>query len=412
MENERPSIGGGVPSRVTTPVLLLRLDDNIFHHGTLAAVRSLGRAGIPVHAILEGPHAPVSRSRYLTGMHTWPESPGTFAAALTAIGERIGGRPLLIPMDDAGAIAVAERAAELTPAFLLPRQSPALPGSVADKSVLARLCTSLNLAHPETVLIRDAADRDHALARLGLPLMAKWARPWLLPPGGRIRSTSRVGDAQTAARLCEQAAETGSDLLFQRLIPPSPGSDWFFHGYFGDDSSCLFGGTGRKERAYPAGAGLTTLGRWVPNARVEEIACEMAATLGYRGILDLDFRQDRRTGAYHLLDFNPRLGAQFRLFSDEHGLDVVRAMHLDLTGGEVPERRPCYGRTYLVENYDAFRAIRAPRWKEPGWFRGLHEADEFAWFAKDDLSPFLGMAGQTMRRAFTRATGLFSRRPR
>jgi hypothetical protein len=30
------------------------------------------------------------------------------------------------------------------------------------------------------------------------------------------------------------------------------------------------------------------------------------------------------------LDFNPRVGAQFRLFEDDAGSDVVRALHLDL----------------------------------------------------------------------------------
>jgi len=42
----------------------------------------------------------------------------------------------------------------------------------------------------------------------------------------------------------------------------------------------------------------------------------LLAKLGYRGILDLDIRLDERTGDYHLLDFNPRLGAQFRVFRD------------------------------------------------------------------------------------------------
>jgi len=49
------------------------------------------------------------------------------------------------------------------------------------------------------------------------------------------------------------------------------------------------------------------------------------------------------TGAYHLLDFNPRPGAQFRLFTDRAGTDVVRAQHLDLTGRAVPAGVAAYG---------------------------------------------------------------------
>ena len=83
----------------------------------------------------------------------------------------------------------------------------------------------------------------------------------------------------------------------------------------------------------------------------------MAATLGYRGILDLDLRLDPRDAQYKLLDFNPRLGAQFRLFSTDIGVDVVRAAYLDLTGQPVAAGAATRGRRFLVENYDPLGAL-------------------------------------------------------
>ncbi|GAT65223.1 ATP-grasp domain-containing protein [Planomonospora sphaerica] len=390
------------------PALVLRLDDNVLHHGTLAAVRSLGRAGVEVHAVLEGRHAPASRSRHLARTHVWPDGPRTpeaLTSALEAIASVIGRRAVLLPMDDAGAVFAAEHAAALAPLFLLPGQVPGLPRRLADKSSLAALCAGLGVSHPETHVIATAGDAAAAVRRLGLPLMAKWARPWLLPPGSGLRSTTQVRTAQEAARLAARTGGPGGDLLFQRFVPGTAGSDWFFHGYFGDGSSCLFGGAGRKERAYPPRAGLTTLGRWLPNPRVEAAARSLASGLGYRGVLDLDFRYDAAADAYHLLDFNPRLGAQFRLFTDERGLDLVRVLHLDLTGAPPSPGRPAHGRTYLVENYDPFPAFqdrRAHRLTCAGWLRSLREADEFAWFDGDDPLPFLTMARQTMKRGFNR----------
>ncbi|MBG0828110.1 ATP-grasp domain-containing protein [Planomonospora sp. ID67723] len=391
-----------------TPALILRLDDNVFHHGTLAAIRSLGRAGAEVHAILEGPHAPASRSRHLTRAYRWPDGPRTpeaLIAALESIAARIARRALLIPMDDAGAIFVAEHAAELRASFLLPGQVSELPRRLADKAALSELCAGLGIAQPETRVIRSEADVASAISLLGLPLMAKWAQPWLLPSGAGLRPTTPVRTPQAAARLFGQAAGHGSDLLFQRFVPGTSGSDWFFQGYFDEGSSCLLGGAGRKERSYPPRAGLTTLGRWLPNPRVESAAHRIAAALGYRGILDLDFRHDAAADVYYLLDFNPRLGAQFRLFTDANGLDLVRALHLDLTGGPVPESRAAYGRTYLVENYDPFPAFHDRRSREltyAGWLRSVREADEFAWFSADDPKPFVAMTRQTLKRGFTR----------
>ena len=90
-----------------------------------------------------------------------------------------------------------------------------------------------------------------------------------------------------------------------------------------------------QGRSYPAHAGLTTLGRSVPNSRLREQVTALAARLGYRGIVDLDLRFDPRDAQYKLLDFNPRLGAQFRLFTTGTGVNVARAAYLDLTGQPV-----------------------------------------------------------------------------
>lgn len=54
------------------PALVLRLDRNPFHHGTLGAVRSLGRAGVEVHALVESARSPVARSRHLHRAHVRP----------------------------------------------------------------------------------------------------------------------------------------------------------------------------------------------------------------------------------------------------------------------------------------------------------------------------------------------------
>ncbi|MEO3790566.1 ATP-grasp domain-containing protein [Nonomuraea sp. B10E15] len=379
----------------TVPALVLRLDSNVFHHGTLGAIRSLGRAGVEVHGLVEGTHAPTYRSRYLARMHTWSRG-GDTVQALTRAADRIGRPAVLLTLDDAGAIAVAEHAADLRPFYLMPDQTPGLPRTLADKRLLHQLCSTLGVVQPETRLITGAGDAAAAVADFGLPLVAKWAQPWLLPPGIGLRRTGLVRRSQQVEQLLQHVE--GRELLFQRFVPGGPGSDWFFHGYFDENSRCLYGGAGRKERAYPRGAGLTTWGRWLPNPVVEGTARELAVTLGYRGVVDIDFRHDAAAGTYHLLDFNPRLGAQFRLFTDREGLDLVRAAHLHLSGRWTTRGRAGHGRTYVVENYDLFTA-------GPKSLRALCAADEYAWLSADDLRPFVGMAGQTIKRGFARLAG-------
>ena len=199
--------------------------------------------------------------------------------------------------------------------------------------------------------------------------------------------------------------------MLQEFIPGGIDQDWFFHGYCDAASTCRPAFTGVKERSYPAHAGLTSLGRCEPNAVLSDQVTALLGKLGYRGILDLDLRLDRRDGEYKLLDFNPRLGAQFRLFQTTAGVDVATAAYLDLTGAAIPEGAPVAGRRFVVENYDPLGALGYWRRGElslRAWAASLRGIDETAWFAADDLAPFglmcLRMGWRLISRPISRFT--------
>lgn len=372
------------------PVLLLRIDRNIFHHGTLGAVRSLGRAGIQVHAVVEGGTSPVARSRYLHRSHPWRPSmrtPELLLEYLASIALSIGRRTLLVPMDDAGAIFVAEHADALAELFVFPRTEPSLPRRLADKSLLSRECERLGIPYPESLLPQSAGEVEVAVRRLGLPLIAKFARPWNLPQHSAQRSTVLVRTRERAQQVWAAADAAAAPLILQRHIAGAAGVDWFFQGYFDSSGRCSFGAVGRKDLSFPRNAGHTVLGRWLDNPEVETVARTIAGALGYRGIADLDLRYEVSTDTYYLLDFNPRLGAQFRIFSAERGLDLVRAMHLDLSGRSIPETGRRYGRAFIVENHYLRLGLtgRVAGASPAGGLGG--SGGELAWFAMDDPVP-------------------------
>jgi hypothetical protein len=49
---------------MSTPAVVLKFDPNVMHHGGLGVIRSLGRMGVPVYGVHEGPWAPAANSRY------------------------------------------------------------------------------------------------------------------------------------------------------------------------------------------------------------------------------------------------------------------------------------------------------------------------------------------------------------
>src|SRR5213076_3503347 len=86
--------------------------------------------------------------------------------------------------------------------------------------------------------------------------------------------------------------------------------------------------------------------------------------------------------------FRSRVGATFRLFVDEQGLDVVRVLYCDITRQPVWPRRVREGRKWLVEDHDldsSLTRVRDGTLTPRRWLASLAGVEEGAWFARDDL---------------------------
>jgi len=405
----------------STPAVVLKFDQNRLHHGSLGVVRSLGRLGVPVYGVHEGPWAPAASSRYLAGRFFWqprPDDPQRTLSGLFDLASRIGRRAVLYATDDAGAIFLAEHGDALRDAFAFPRPPADLPRQLAGKYSMFQLCRDLGVPTPQATLAWSPGEASGFAGRVGFPLIAKLTTPWRgagsagasCSPGRALRSTTIIRTPEELRDVCDRAGRADAGLMLQEYIPPAPGQDWFFHGYVDQAGRCVPAFTGVKDRSYPAYAGLTSLGRAVPNSRVAAQVTGMTAAIGFRGIVDLDLRFDPRDAQYKLLDFNPRLGAQFRLFTTDTGVDVARAAYLDLTGQPAVAGEMTRGRRFLVENYDPLGAVGYWRRGELGlrsWVRSLRRVDEVAWLARDDLRPFVLMCARMAWRAVSR--GVVSR---
>jgi len=186
-------------------------------------------------------------------------------------------------------------------------------------------------------------------------------------------------------------------LMLQEYIPGNDASVWMFNGYFNQNSDCMFGITGRKLHQTPIRTGMTALGICLPNPEIVSTTYALVKAVAYKGILDIGYRYDKRQRVFKLLDANPRLGASFRLFVGQDGMDVARAAYLHLTGQPVPPSGICLGRKWVVEDADLISCIRYYRLgllTFPDWLASYSGVCEGAWFAGDDILPFLRMSSK------------------
>ena len=365
------------------------------HHGGLGIMRSLGRLGVPVYAVDADRWESGFSSRYCRGrfvFNTAAVSPEQSIAWLLETGHRIGGRPILIPTTDSGAIWVAENAAALEECYSMPQQDPTLLRLLSDKSRMQALARQNGVPTPQSMVPRSREDVDRYLDTAVFPVIAK------ATDTDRFRRYTGgtkfvLHSARELIALYAKASDGGEPaFLVQEFIP---GDDWMFDGYFDHNSQCLFGLTGKKIRRFPAKTGVTSLGICLPNETVEKTTTGFMKAIRYRGILDIGYRRDRRDGQYKVLDVNPRIGCTFRLFTSADGMDVARALYLNLTGQPVPPAQIVDGRKWIVEDFDLFSSLRTlmdGALKPKEWLGSLRGTRETACFAWDDPLPGLAVA--------------------
>jgi predicted ATP-grasp superfamily ATP-dependent carboligase len=373
----------------TTPVAILSSG----HHGGLGIVRSLGRLGVPVYSV-EANWDPASSSRYCRGrfvLNIDNRPADESVRTLLEIGRKLGGGPILMAATDRGALWIAEQATALQQVFRFPSRSAALVRGLSDKGRMQEIARQSGVATAQSVVPRSKQDVENFLETAVFPVMIKAT--------DALRLRQRTGGTKFLVHtrpelldLYTQAEDRDEpNLLLQEFIP---GEDWMFNGYFDQNSQCRFGVTGKKIRRFPVNTGVTSLGICLRNETVYKTTTAFMKAIGYRGILDIGYRLDSRNGQYKVLDVNPRIGCTFRLFTATTGMDVARALYLDMTGQVVEAADAAEGRKWIVEDFDLFSALRS--WRTGSltlkdWFRSLQGVQEAACFAADDPLPFLLM---------------------
>ena len=398
MRTYRPDLG----LDVGVPVLFVRIGRYPLHHGTVGGIRSLGRLGVPVYAITEDRGTPAALSRHLTGYFVWPTSGSEprdeLLAGLRRIGERMAdraGTPVVaVATDDEAAVLLAEHRGQLADVFRLPPVEAGLPGRLADKQGLFELCGKYGVPAPGTVMVDSAAGLRDAIGRFGLPVVVKNAAPWSRLAAPVVGSTTVLRAASDVPAVVVALERSGGGrMIVQEYLAPQGGGprrapDWFAHVYCPADGGEPLVFTGLKVHGWPPGGGVTARGVALPNRALAEAAARVCERFGYRGICDMDWRYDPREERLKLVDFNPRLGAQAQVFRTDAGVDLVRALHLDLSGRPIPAGRQVDGRELIVEHLDAAASLAGLLHGRAGAPRLAAVRPEPAWFAWDDPLPF------------------------
>jgi len=374
-------------------------------HGSLGVVRSLGRRGIPV-CVLVGNHAIARFSRFTGKSFAWPSVDDTHALKyLLELAEKHDLRGwVLFPGGDAEARLIALHHDELAKVFRVATPPWETLKWAADKSLTYRLASQIGIDCPWTLRARSRRD----LEDIACPF------PLILKPNSRNTANRfthakawRVDDAASLlARYDEAVSLVGAEsVLIQELIPGN-GSCQFSYAAVCDRGVPVASIIARRRRQYPIDFGFTsTFVQSIEDPKVEELASCFIKAIDYSGLVELEFKFDRRDGRYKLLDVNARTWAWLSLGA-RTGVDFPWVMWQLAMGEPVQRSRARAGCAWAHVSRDlaaAFAEIRAGSLTLSGYLKSFQATSlEFAAFSKDDPLPGLLDLPLTLSRIWRR----------
>lgn len=318
-----------MPATKRAGVLLLVAD----YHGTLASVRSLGRAGIDVTVADWRSLVPAKWSKYTTRTLRCPDPtshPREVIAWLLEVGARDPGLVLLPTTDDLAWLFARHRA-ELQQFYVMDTPSLDCVYAVLNKWKLRDACAAVGIDTPETWLSLDSEE-------LKFPLLIKPQTQTLLYPhqkGRVVRDASQLKAQYDDFRASTQYAEAlrevdpGVDVPMLQHMVESRGI-YGLSGFIDASGELFVVSAARKVLQKPQvlGVGLCFQQSRL-NAPLAEKLRALCRHLGYHGMFEVEFLEN--DGKHLLIDFNPRCYGQIG-FDISRGVDLPLMAYLHATG--------------------------------------------------------------------------------
>jgi predicted ATP-grasp superfamily ATP-dependent carboligase len=281
------------------------------HKQSLAAARSLGRAGLRVAMgeslalYRESPPLPAFCSRYCARAVVLPSHADDLDAYVAAIFDFVREHPtsVILPAGDATCLALMPHRRQLAELGCV----VALPGNAAleialDKSRTLALASELGIAYPQSVPIATVEQLSVAIADFGFPFVLKPTVSWTAQRRERVLPVEVIdkGEATEAAR---DLLAGGGGVIAQQWLPGRREGVTLFIA--NGEVMASFGHV--EHRTTPPLGGASVMRESIQTPPdVYDAAVRLALAIGVEGLCEVEFRRDAQ-GDPQLMEVNARM---------------------------------------------------------------------------------------------------------
>jgi predicted ATP-grasp superfamily ATP-dependent carboligase len=281
------------------------------HKQSLAAARSLGRAGLRVALgeslalYRENPTLPAFCSRYCARAVVLPSHADDINAYVAAIFDFVREHPtsVILPAGDASCLALMPHRRQLAELGCV----VALPGNAAleialDKSRTLALASELGIAYPRSVPITTVEQLSVAIADFGFPFVLKPTVSWTAERRERVLPVEVI-DKDEATEAVRDLLMGGATVIAQQWLPGRREGVTLFIANGEVMASC-----GHVEhRTTPPLGGASVMRESIQTPPdVYDAAVRLALAIGIEGLCEVEFRRDVQ-GHPQLMEVNARM---------------------------------------------------------------------------------------------------------
>jgi predicted ATP-grasp superfamily ATP-dependent carboligase len=347
----------------------------------LAAIRSLGRAGIRVLALDHRPSALGFRSRYAEPVVTPdPQDEEAFVSFLAGLD--IEDAPVFATHDEP-LNAIARAADRLGGRFLYPFPPWEVLARIQTKRGQLEAAERAGVPTPRTAHPGSAGEAHSAADLIGFPVLVKPSST----EGFKRRFGKQAFRCETAAEVERAYADAEPyEPMVQEVIPGGDDELYTLGSYLSREGTPLGLFCGRKLRQTPPGVGTCRVGEALWVEEVVEQGLKLLHALEFHGLSQVELKRDPRDGAYKLMEVNPRL-FQWHGLAAACGVDLPLIAYRDLTGERV---EPVSANGTRKRWAITLQAGESPALQRPPYVDAV--------FARDDLKPAFVQVARLLRR--------------
>lgn len=303
----------------------------------LGTIRSLGRAGIEVHAFYFNPADPVRFSRYCRPVlvDERSHSHDALLEKLISYAKELGNRPVVYPGSDAHALMLAGARERLEPYCRIVTDTYDHMTRLISKDGLYAYANAASVKLIPYLIAPTPAQ------------VSEWTDghpgPYLVKPFytgvSSARMTAKNQVFETSEALLQYVAEGSMDsLIVQRMIRGGDGYIFDCYGYSSQGGRLVSMVSRRRIRQFLPDYGTCTFGELPAAPEIESVIFagtrRLLDEIGYRGIFDIEWLRDRETGELYLIDFNARPAMGITHLT-AGGLNLPALAYDDLTGKDL-----------------------------------------------------------------------------